>query len=430
MPLVIESVQGTVAQSQKLTDGLVQQDGELSIQISAFYHEIGGTKFRFDGVTSQAITDNDTSYVYIDSSNNLQVNTTGFPADTVPHHRLATVVASGGTLTAINDQRAILLSGHDDDHGNLTGLGDDDHPQYLTRNTLTTKGDIFVSSGSGITRLPVGNDGEILAADSSIALGIKWTPSGSGGGTDHGALSGLADNDHPQYQLTSSKGQANGYAALNGSAEISDATHGSRGGGSLHSVATTSTAGFMSATDKQAVDLIFPQTVVTVSLRLRGDVNSAAGIVDAATNNNMAAAAYRDNASDGESRWAFPTPTNYVTGGINVNIFWTAAATGGGGSRKIRWEASYNFKSAGQDLGAYNTLAVSEDVSTLTIDQLRKFNIGTIPHTDISSSSDVFFFRLARINTHADDNFNADAYVHKIDLVFTGSDAANIASNW
>jgi len=50
-------------------------------------------------------------------------------------------------------------------------------------------------------------------------------PGGGGGGgvSDHGALTGLGDNDHPQYQLTSEKGQANGYASLDGSSKIPSA---------------------------------------------------------------------------------------------------------------------------------------------------------------------------------------------------------------
>ena len=43
---------------------------------------------------------------------------------------------------------------------------------------------------------------------------------GGGGGNDHGALTGLADDDHPQYQLRSEEGAANGYAGLNGSGVI------------------------------------------------------------------------------------------------------------------------------------------------------------------------------------------------------------------
>lgn len=65
------------------------------------------------------------------------------------------------------------------DHGELDGLADNDHPQYL------------------------------LAADYDAPV------------TDHGALTGLADNDHPQYV----RGLANGVRVAAGVQDISAATH-------------------------------------------------------------------------------------------------------------------------------------------------------------------------------------------------------------
>tara|TARA_R100000908_G_C3748632_1_gene143511 strand:- start:281 stop:1639 length:1359 start_codon:yes stop_codon:yes gene_type:complete len=44
---------------------------------------------------------------------------------------------------------------------------------------LTTKGDVYVHTGSANARLPVGTDGLVLKADSSTATGLVW---GSGGG--------------------------------------------------------------------------------------------------------------------------------------------------------------------------------------------------------------------------------------------------------
>lgn len=39
---------------------------------------------------------------------------------------------------------------------------------------ITTKGDILTADSSGLQRLPVGQDGEFLVADSSTSTGIKW----------------------------------------------------------------------------------------------------------------------------------------------------------------------------------------------------------------------------------------------------------------
>lgn len=101
---------------------------------------------------------------------------------------------------------------------------------------------------------------------------------GDGGVSDHGALTGLLDNDHPQYQLAASAipttrqilagagcvgggdlsadRTINVGAAADGSISVTadavgvgvlatDAQHGTRGGGTLHAVATSALAGFL-----------------------------------------------------------------------------------------------------------------------------------------------------------------------------------------
>lgn len=47
---------------------------------------------------------------------------------------------------------------------------------------LTTKGDLVVNDGTSNVRLPVGTDGDVLTADSSVAAGVKWAAAGGGGG--------------------------------------------------------------------------------------------------------------------------------------------------------------------------------------------------------------------------------------------------------
>jgi hypothetical protein len=53
-----------------------------------------------------------------------------------------------------------------------------------------------------------------IAEGTSLDAFYHYYKGGGGGVTDHGALTGLADDDHTQYQLRSEKGQANGYAPL------------------------------------------------------------------------------------------------------------------------------------------------------------------------------------------------------------------------
>lgn len=109
------------------------------------------------------------------------------------------------------------------DHGDLTGLEDDDHPQYLN----STRADTWLS-GKSTTNLAEGANLYFTAERAQDAVGgildngaygnVVFTyddannrisaqaPSG-GGVTDHGALTGLEDDDHPQY-LTESRHDA------------------------------------------------------------------------------------------------------------------------------------------------------------------------------------------------------------------------------
>jgi microcystin-dependent protein len=59
-----------------------------------------------------------------------------------------------------------------------------DHTQYLLKSLLLAKGSIYVATGSGIiAELPVGANGSLLTADSTVSAGIKW-----GGGVPTGSI--------------------------------------------------------------------------------------------------------------------------------------------------------------------------------------------------------------------------------------------------
>lgn len=80
------------------------------------------------------------------------------------------------------------------DHGLLSGLGDNDHAIYLLRSILTTKGDIFVRDASGIIRIGVGADDQILTADAAEASGVKWAAAADGEAQQHQFFADQLDN--------------------------------------------------------------------------------------------------------------------------------------------------------------------------------------------------------------------------------------------
>ena len=117
------------------------------------------------------------------------------------------------------------ITGGVTDHGALSGLGDDDHTQYQlvsAKNAASGYAGLNASGYVAPAQLGSGTpDGTKFLRDDN-----SWQAGGSGV-TDHGALSGLGDDDHTQYQLVSAKGAASGYAGLNTSAYVPTANLGS-----------------------------------------------------------------------------------------------------------------------------------------------------------------------------------------------------------
>lgn len=90
---------------------------------------------------------------------------------------------------------------HSHADGALFYAHDGNWVKIIDHSLATTKGDLLAASAaSTVTRLGVGTNGQVLTADSAETTGVKWaTP--AAGVTDHGALTGLADDDHTQYQI-------------------------------------------------------------------------------------------------------------------------------------------------------------------------------------------------------------------------------------
>lgn len=136
------------------------------------------------------VTDATTSYVEIDSVGVATSNTTGFTSGRIP---LATVVASGGNVTAVNDRRAWhMIAG--------SGGGAPTDAKYIVQQangTLTAEQTSGYTSGGGAGGLTSGVSGTAGAAGNSTKCGTgggggaAFVGTGTGGlGAAGGALGG------------------------------------------------------------------------------------------------------------------------------------------------------------------------------------------------------------------------------------------------
>jgi len=99
----------TVGVNFKFAAGQVTASvSSLKIEVASFKYDIGGDRGLFVGAVDQSVTDDDTSYVYLNKNGTLVINTTGFPSDT--HIPLARVVATNGEIVAIIEERVLLAS--------------------------------------------------------------------------------------------------------------------------------------------------------------------------------------------------------------------------------------------------------------------------------------------------------------------------------
>jgi hypothetical protein len=107
----IFNVEGLVSTKSTLDTGLVTVTAgqSLKIDISGFLYDIGGLRGAYSGAVAQSVTDDDTSYVYLDKSAALIINTTGFPTDAT-FIRLARVMAANGEIGAIYNEKVLLAS--------------------------------------------------------------------------------------------------------------------------------------------------------------------------------------------------------------------------------------------------------------------------------------------------------------------------------
>jgi hypothetical protein len=107
----IFNVEGLVSTKATLDTGLVTVTAgqSLKIDISGFLYDIGGLRGAYSGAVAQSVTDDNTSYVYLDNTGTLQINTTGFPSN-ISFIRLARVMCANGEVGAIYNEKVLLAA--------------------------------------------------------------------------------------------------------------------------------------------------------------------------------------------------------------------------------------------------------------------------------------------------------------------------------
>jgi hypothetical protein len=101
----------SLAPSAALYEGAVLADGDLTVAVHSFYYDMGGAKGKYLGSVGNSVVDNTTSYVFVNDSGTLVINTTGYPTSPGDLHvRLARVVASGGFVTRVILERAFFTA--------------------------------------------------------------------------------------------------------------------------------------------------------------------------------------------------------------------------------------------------------------------------------------------------------------------------------
>jgi dihydroxyacetone kinase DhaKLM complex PTS-EIIA-like component DhaM len=196
------------------------------------------------------------------------------------------IIRSTDTGDSYIDFRGVSIRGggaSTTDHGNLSGLSDDDHTQYLlTNGTRSMTGSLNIG-GFNITNVGTVDGYNLETQFQTITNHITNTANphatsiaNIGSGTLAQLNSAISDADlvPTTRTLTAGNGLTGGGdlssnrtiditagdTSITVNADsiqvgvISDANHGTRGGAALHSAATTSVNGFMSSTDKTKLD--------------------------------------------------------------------------------------------------------------------------------------------------------------------------------
>lgn len=125
------------------------------------------------------------------------------PGTSVEEKCLATI--SGSTLTLTRGQDDTAAANHSSGatiYPVFTANDADEANEVAAK--LTTKGDLLVTTGSALNRLPVGTNDQLLVADSAATNGVKWgTVSATGLASDAVTTAKILDANVTEAKLAS-----------------------------------------------------------------------------------------------------------------------------------------------------------------------------------------------------------------------------------
>ncbi len=251
-----------------------------------------GTAFFSVSSGSIGVTNDDTTYVFVNSSGAVAVNTTGFPSDAVP---LAEVVAASGSISDVNDRRSYLGTGitaggafHDGfsdfvaaehvleaaiDHDALLNFEAAEHvleaaidhdallnfaaAEHLVEAAIDHDALLNFAAAEHVVEAAIDHDALL-----NFATGEHFTEAS----IDHGTIGGRADDDHLIYALLA--GRAGAQVLIGGTASGEDLTLQSTAHATRGSIFLGSSAKF--ELDEATGQLLLPVQGVAAGLVIGG----------------------------------------------------------------------------------------------------------------------------------------------------------------
>jgi hypothetical protein len=239
-----EQIEHIHENEKDLTDGFLIRESPSTIGVNPIDYRIGGVDVVYDGVLGLNPTNGATTSYWLDASGVLQSSTSGFPAQRNNIMPLGQVIKSGGVID--NNTGVVnwlTRSKHEVSLLGVTGTVLDVLGQGMTDSTQDS---IDLGDATTAVKLPSMTDTERDALAAPLAGMVIWNTTSTqlerydgsswgafaGGVTDHGALTGLSDDDHTIYALLAGRSGGQTIKGGTGASEIlllqgtAHATHG------------------------------------------------------------------------------------------------------------------------------------------------------------------------------------------------------------